>query len=359
MNTIFNALNFTLGNEDNHLEHKLLSTGLNHVMCVAGSGVPPMALLSKSPRILSCVDTAIEQLYMTELRIETARQLSYESFLSFWSYPGFTIEPHERKSLFDTLILRHETKRFFIIYFEKVDWCSILYAGRFEKIWNITATPFRLLMGNALQDMFHLSNLEEQRTFLKTKFPKKRFEIFIFFAAFLSSLSLKILKDIIHVNIKQSMYEFYHNIYYSLLQNFYIKENFLLQFAFTGKLVSLEACPPECNPAIFSQIKKNIETCDIRYIHGDILDAAKNCEELINFIDLSNVPSFFKGEREQLFLQEIKPMLDKKALVLNRYHLHIPEGIDSRGFNNITQDIKDIINNEATQLYNIELYENL
>jgi len=359
MNNIFNALNFTLGNEDNNLEHKLLTHGQNHVMCVAGSGASPMALLSKGPRILSCVDTARDQLYITELRIETARQLSYESFLSFWSYPGFTIEPRERRSIFHTLPLKHETRMFFNSLYEKCHWESILYAGRFEKIWNISTKPLRWIMGNSLKDVFHSSSLEEQRHFVKADFPRKRFDFIILLAAFLSKFALGLKKDILQVNIKQSFFEYYRNIYYNLIQHYYIRDNFFLQYVFNGKILFLEACPPECNPTIFSHIKMNSQNCDIRFIHGDIIDAAKNSHELINFIDLSNVPSFFTGKLDQLFLQEIKPMLDKKARILVRYHLHVPGTIDSSGFKSITHDFKDIIDSEATQLYHIELYERL
>ena len=359
MNKIFNTLNYTLGNEDNYLEHYLLPYGVNHVMCVAGSGVSPMALLSKGPRILSCVDTAREQLYITELRIATARHLSYESFLSFWSYPGFTIEPAERKSLFNTLVLAHETRLFFIKYFEKARWGSILYSGRLEKFGNLLVRPYRLLMGKKWKDIFYSSTIDEQHRFFNTKFPKKRFDLVIFLFSFFYRISLVFIKDIMRENMQESFYALFHRIFYTLIQDFYLKENFYLQYFFNGRILFLEACPPECDPDIFTQIKKSIEHCDIRYIQENIVHAAQKSDEPINFFDFSNVPSYFTGEMERAFLQDIKPVLDEHALVLNRYHIHLPEKMDSSGFNNVSQDYKDIINSEATQLYHIELYEKI
>ena len=81
MHNLFNQLNFTIGNEDNRFEQYILPEKLTHAVCTAGSGVGPMVVLSRGPAFLSCVDISEPQLYLTELRIESARKLSYEDFV--------------------------------------------------------------------------------------------------------------------------------------------------------------------------------------------------------------------------------------------------------------------------------------
>ncbi|NBW81737.1 DUF3419 family protein, partial [bacterium] len=72
----FNTLNYSLANEDTALELGILPEQRRHVLSVAGSGARVLPLFAKSPQRLTCVDLSQEQLFLTELRIESARVLS-------------------------------------------------------------------------------------------------------------------------------------------------------------------------------------------------------------------------------------------------------------------------------------------
>src|SRR3954464_1160170 len=109
----FNTLNYTLANEDTSLELNVLPKGVPHLMAVAGSGGRVLPLLAKFPKKVSCVDLSKEQLFLTELRLESLRVFSHREFLSFWGYPPCPAEPHERKSLFKRIHLSDPAHEFF------------------------------------------------------------------------------------------------------------------------------------------------------------------------------------------------------------------------------------------------------
>src|SRR4051812_41277723 len=94
----FKGLVYTLANEDSAFEASILPTDQKVVFAIAGSGSRVLPLLSKNPKKLVCVDLSKEQLYLTELRIESLRSLSHNEFLQFWGYPSQ--RQGDRKSLF-------------------------------------------------------------------------------------------------------------------------------------------------------------------------------------------------------------------------------------------------------------------
>ncbi|MCM2281509.1 MAG: BtaA family protein, partial [Bdellovibrionaceae bacterium] len=84
----FDDLNYTLSNEDTRIEHGLLKKGADHVFSIAGSGARVLPLIAKHPKNLNVIDMSQEQLYLNELRLAAAQELTYEEFLFFIGYRG-------------------------------------------------------------------------------------------------------------------------------------------------------------------------------------------------------------------------------------------------------------------------------
>src|SRR5690242_14647125 len=134
----FFGLNYTLANEDSSFEHSLLKPGMNHICSIAGSGGRVIPLLMATPKRLTSCDVSQDQLYLTELRIESIRNLDHLEYLQFWSYPSFSCSAELRKTLFQKIafpllgpelqVLSLEAREYFIRFFEMTDWSTILYA---------------------------------------------------------------------------------------------------------------------------------------------------------------------------------------------------------------------------------------
>jgi S-adenosylmethionine-diacylglycerol 3-amino-3-carboxypropyl transferase len=129
----FDSLNYTIGNEDTTLELEILPEEARHIFAIAGSGSRIIPLLVKNPRLITCIDSSKEQLSITELRIATLRELNYDDFLTFWGYPSEKVAMNKRKSIFDSLVISSQAREIMNLFFEKNNWESLLYAGKWEK----------------------------------------------------------------------------------------------------------------------------------------------------------------------------------------------------------------------------------
>src|SRR4051794_7586327 len=114
MKVYFDALNYTLANEDTAVEHAALRDGEDLVVSVAGSGARVLPLLARSPRELVCVDVSPAQLMLTELRVESVRALDHASFLGFWGYPRVAgaVTGAQRRALLDEMSLSTASRAF-------------------------------------------------------------------------------------------------------------------------------------------------------------------------------------------------------------------------------------------------------
>ncbi len=355
--TKFKALNFTLGNEDNDIEYDLLPEGVGHAMTVAGSGARVLALLAKAPKKLTCVDMAPEQLHITELRIEAVRRFSYEDYLAFWAYPNASpMAPDVRKEMFCSLELSPASRSYLEKAFNKLKWQSMLYAGQFERLMYRSTYPARVLLGKEWHKIFDCNDLDEQRRFFWTKFPRRRLDFIIFSHSLVHDVFFVVYPSLMPRNIPENFHTFFRRMFYTLFSEIDVKSSLLIQIYFCGELKFLQAAPPECHPTLFENMKKALADCRIDYLHDSIFTAANNSSAPIDFLSLSNVPSYVSGELEKTFMQDFRPRLGDKALVVMRSHLHVPEGTNFDGYQNITETFGNLNAREKTQLYQIDVY---
>ena len=100
-------------------------------------------------------------------------------------------------------------------------------------------------------------------------------------------------------------------------------------------------------------MKKSLDSCRIFYHQNDLLSEIKKHKEL-DFVSLSDVPSYFSGSVEKKFLQDLKSSLASDALIINRNYLRIPNA-DRSGFSNIVDQYKKALSFEGVQMYRIEV----
>ncbi len=356
--TYFKKLNYTSANEDTTLELGLVPDSISHLMYVAGSGGRVLPLLAKQPKQVTCVDISQEQLYLTELRIESLRALSHSEFLSFWGYPPFPAEPEQRKHFFKKIKLTLDSRLFFLKLFKSVDWESILYLGKWERTMAKLSAVNRRLTGLRGIGLFTNMTATEHFNYLKNEFPKFSWGITLVLlgnAAVFNSLLYR--GHFPKKNIAQSNFKFYHQAFQRIFEQGPARRNFFLQIVFFGKIIFSEGNPVECDPVVFNLAKKGLKKSKINYICGNIVEAAAKSSIPIDVVSLSDVPSYFSGTTEKQFMQEIRKGLAPGGLVIVRNYLRIPEQTDLTGFSRITSQFYEQIRNEKVQMYDVAIFK--
>ncbi|MFL5814813.1 MAG: DUF3419 family protein [Bdellovibrionia bacterium] len=350
------ALNYTLANEDTAMELAMLQEGLGHILSVAGSGGRVLPLLSKKPKRLTCVDVSQEQLYLTELRIESARALTHAEFLAFWGYPPRSATPGERKDLYSKIKLSKEADTFISGLFSSQTWQSVLYLGKWERTFSTLSQVNQRMTGLAGRKLFECLTLDEQKAYLKKEFPKTAWSAVIFLLGNAGIFNALLYKG--HFpkkNIPDSFYGFYSKTFERLFHQAPARESYFLQLLFFGKVVFVEGCPVECKPEVFQAAKEGLSGTEIRYERGDLLEQIKGVDQPIDFLSFSDVPSYFTGETERAFMQIARPKLSSGALTVNRNYLHIPEDTDIKGFKSATHEFQAAIDAEKVGVYVVDV----
>lgn len=352
----FNNLNYTLGNEDTSLEYALLPKSVNHVFSVAGSGSRILPLLAKEPKQLTCVDSSLEQLYFTELRIEFLNSFEYKEYLAFWDYPPESMISSKRKKIFQKLNLSDTAYKFIKGIFEENNWNSLLYIGRWERTFSKLSRINKLITGKKAEKLFDYTDPSGYYKYLSDHFPHKAWAFTIFLlgnAAVFNTLLYK--GHFPKKNIPENLHQFYLNAFTKLFNQGPARNNFFLQLLFFGKLLFPQGNPIECDKKIFSLAKQAIKKTKISYIHGNLIEEAAKADQLIDFFSFSDVPSYFDNNLEKNFLQIIHPKLSPNCILVIRNYLRIPEGTDTRGYEDITNKYTDIISQEKIQMYVIKI----
>ena len=359
------SLNYTLANEDARIEYELLPEGVSHAMTVAGSGSRVVPLLAKNPEILSCVDLVPIQLHLTQMRIEALRKLSHEEYLGLLGYPGGVQEvtAKMRREWFESLDLTEQARADLRGVFEEIKWKPLLYLGKWENTFRKLNRVNRLLTREAGRRIFECKTLEDQRQYLHQHFPKRAWSAVLVLVANSAVFNALLYKgEFPKKNTPGSMLSFYTHNFANLLENTLARENFFLQLCFFGELKFPEGNPPECDPRIFAQAKAALIDVEVRYCQASIIDQVRLATEKVDFVSLSNVPSYFTGDLEREFLQDIKPGLASNGRVVLRHYLHVPEATNRHGYRSLSSgnaDFQKLFASEKVGMYDIELLARL
>ena len=358
MSNLFQDLNYTVGNEDSEIEFSLFKKNAAHVLMVAGSGARIAPLLSKFPENLDVVDTSEEQLFLSELRVETLRVLSTKEYLGFWGYPPEDVPSSERKALFEKIRLSPGAEKYFRVLFEKNRWECILYFGKWEKTFALLSRITRLFVGRAGTRLFDFSESDEYFSYYKEHFPHRRFRAAVWLfgnAATFNSLMYK--GAFPKKNTPETMRQFYLSAFERLFQQGPARKNFFLQLLFFGKIQYPEGLPFECREEILETARQALATTNINYMKGNVLEVIKNSKSSFDLIVLSDVPSYFSDAQEKNFLKEIFLNLAPGGLLAARYYLHVPECEIPKDLHDVTGNYQDLISREKVQMYQIKVFQ--
>ena len=353
-------MNYTLANEDAGLELNILSEECPHVVAVCGSGSRILPLISKKPKLISVVDVSEFQLALCELRIESMRELSHSEFLAFWGYRTgvWGMSPQARKALFERLSIQAESRALLVQAFESQSWNPLLLAGRWERTFVLFSKIAKFILGeDRILGLFECSQEKEQEEYLKEKIFGWRWRLLIAVVGNARTFNALLYRgDFPKNNTGVGYVDYYDRAYRRLFAQGLARKNFFLQLTLLGELKYPEGLPVEADAQVFADAKKALPTVRIQMVKQDLVGWMSS-QSGIGFVSFSNVASYFSGERESQFLNEIHRSLQTGARVVLRYYLHRPEALDRNGFLDLTKVFAKTIASEKIQMYDVEVLE--
>ena len=357
----FNGLVYTLTNEDSLVEAELLPDNTERVIAIAGSGSRIVPLLTKSPKELVCVDLSVEQLYLTELRVESVRHLSRDEFIQFFGYPSASDSAQNREVLFKKLVsLSPAAKDFFLNLFSNTSWKPLLYSGKWEQSVRKFSLFIQKFVGKKGLKIFDCVTLEEQKAYYAQQFPQKAWHCFLRIYAVLMRITWKVKPNIFpQVDPNISFYQLYKKIFDEMFFNTLARENYILQLIFYGKIIFPEALPAECDPLLFQKAKEALLTTQISYVQDDIISVIEKSKTKNGFISFSNAPSYFPQAMARNYLERIASQLSESAILVVRHFLNDPAIACLDGFTDVSERYADILAKEITKTYEIQILHNI
>ncbi len=358
MTGYFDALNYSLGDEDSTVEMQLLPEGVDQVVAIAGSGGRVIPLLARYPANLLCVDISPRQLYLTELRLETCRRLHYDEFMRFWGFPPSDFDVDYTRKLLPGLDLSGEARAFAgELLLHDPARQPLIYQGRFEKTLQTLSRLNRLLTGDRGRGIFDCDSLPEQREYYRKRFPHLRWKLLLLVLANSAVLNYLLYRgQFPRKNIPGSTYGIYRRIFARLLERFPARESYFLQMVFFGRIVYPEGNPVESQRPVFERAKQALSTAKVSLVHEDAVSALQRIGNPVGYLALSDVPSFLPAAQERGFLAAIHPRMRRDGLVVCRGHLRVAQP-DLEGYEDVSGQYSDLTASEKTQLWTIKIYK--
>ncbi|MES1172332.1 MAG: DUF3419 family protein [Bacteroidota bacterium] len=361
----FSRLNYTLANEDTALEHALVTRlAPGRVLSVCGSGGRSLPLLAGTGLKLVCADLSGDQLLLAGLRRATIHALSHEEFLRYWGFPPFDTTEHRtwRQEIFAGMALDDTTRRYFTALYQARGWDGLLYEGKWERTFTAVPRLLRRVLGDRYDAIFEFTDLRQQTAYFEraledirwTLLPRLVLRLFgnaAFFNAFLYR------GHFVKKNVADSHYEYYRQAYRRLFFQGLCRENFFLQLSFLGRLRHPEGNPIEAHASVFAQTKAALGRVQVDFVNEDLLAVAENTQSKFDFVSLSDVPSYFSGHQDRIYLQRLSRGLNPGALVVVRCYLRIPVATDTNGYEDVTAHHAALLAAEKTQIYRTFIYQ--
>lgn len=371
----FSGVNYSLGNEDTSFEYALQQK-LNpkKILSVCGSGsrfLPFLAMSDVVPEKIVAVDLSVEQLQLTQLKMETYRSFDYDQFLLFWGFPPYEWRENaqKRKLMFEALPLKDQKIRDLgQSLLERSEYQSIIYSGKWEQTFRKISKLARRTLASNFHEIFECKNLKEQREFFQKKFTKARLHALLLLlgnATLFNSLLYK--GSFVNKNIDESYYGYYTKAFDYIMENLPVRENFFMQLCLFGHIICPEGIPIDSRPHLFPLIKDNLlkAKTQIELVQGDLVGVLKSYGEKaeedrdrFDFVSLSDVPSYFSGDLEKNFMQEIRGGVSDGGVLVLRSYLKVPE-CNLKGFKEITNKFKKEISREGLQMYRIQVFQKI
>lgn len=355
MAAYFENLNYTLGDEDAQTEMDMLPEKCGHVLAVADCGSRILPLLARAPRKLTCIDINPGQLAIAALRIALLRDVDRDTYCRFLGYTD-RMAPPARRRIFADLNLDGGQRSLLKTMLNRINWEPLVYEGRFERMLVTLSKVNRAILGRACDKIFEQVDVRAQAAYFCRQFPRLRWQIILTLLGNSKALNSLLYKgDFPEKNVPRSYRSIYTAIFERLLTQFPVRSNFFLQMVFLGKIRFEEALPIECHPEVYPLAQAGLAGCEVNFVTGDVMTQLGSTGGNIDFLSLSDVPSFLPDTAATSCLRTARPHMRKGGLIVIRGHVRLIEP-DLLGFRDDSSNFADVISRETTGLWQIRTY---
>ncbi len=356
MTSYFKHLNYTLGDEDAQTEMEMLAEASEHVFAIADCGSRVVPLLARAPRKLTCVDISPDQLAVTRLRIALLRQVDRDIYCQFLGYTqGMT--PQMRRTWFAGLDLEFQHRTVLEEMFGRIHWGPLVYEGKFERMLLTLSKVTRAVLGNACDRLFEQSDVQAQAGYFRHGFPRLRWKLVLTLLGNSTALNSLLYKgDFPEKNIPKSYLRIYSEIFERLLTQFPARSSFFLQLIFLGAIRFEQGLPVECRPDVYARAQASLKYCDVHFVEGDVMASFGVTGGNIDYLSLSDVPSFLPDEAAASCLQLARPYMRKGGLAVIRGHVRLVRPL-LEGFRDDSLRFADAASRETTGLWHIHAFQ--
>lgn len=358
----FDKLNYSLANEDTRIEYELLEDKLESVLCVAGSGSRALPLLARHPHKLEIIDLTETQLYLAELRIQAARQLTHEEFLFFLGYRGAltqgSLNGDDRLPLFEKLDLSQDCKEFWQKHSE--DWSShgFIFLGKWERHFLKLGYLFRNVLRMDLRPIFEAQSLEEQKQLYRKHFRPQVFKNFLRLVANEFVFNRFLYKGHFAGNEdrkteRKAPWQFLDDQFRHLFHTQLARKSYFLQMMFLGKIYYEEGLPIEAWPQVHREVQK--AKTKIEYRKEDLLQSLPRVPH--DFISLSDTISYLTDDQANNVLQITHKNTAPGSKVVIRSFLRGPKNIELDGWSELQTQNTWAEANDCTGVYRFHIFQ--
>ncbi len=359
----FGALNYTLGNEDTSVDLEIIKRlGSKNVFSIAGCGSRALPLLEQCDQIV-LNDVGPYQLALSRLRAALYRDLDFQDFLLFFDYPPYHSQDNSRrrKEIFYKLDLNEQDKDFFFGVFSEIKWNSLLYYGRWERTFQTLSKALRVILKKDHDRIFDFYNLEEQREYYYKNFYNINWKALLFLLGNKSVFNALLYKgDFIVKNYPESHFEYYQKSFENLFTHSLARESFFAHLCFHGRIIHSDGNPVEAWEGNFNAVKSKLSSSEsaLELVQGNMVELLHSplYENSFDYLSLSDVPSYFQGDVEKNFLQEMAPSLKKGGVVCLRHYLRKAQ-CDKSGFKDISDQFSELTLTEKVGVYRFEILQ--
>jgi S-adenosylmethionine-diacylglycerol 3-amino-3-carboxypropyl transferase len=364
-NEYFSDLNYSLSNEDTQIEYSVMPEQIDKTFSIAGSGARCLPLIAKKPKLLHVVDMALPQLFLAELRLQAARQLSYEEFLFFLGYRGAI--QNDKKSADDRFELFHHLKlsRDCSSYWLKNSraWRQHGYIllGRWEQHFQRIGALFRNYLKCDFSELFNAQSIDEQVVLYQKLWPKARWNAFLRLVASEFVFNKFLYKghfsgEADRRTEKKPPYLFIKDEFERVFSTQLVRKNYFMQVLFLGKIVHEEGLPLEAHRALFDNLK-NSKT-EVHFLQSNLTQILQ--KNSYDFISLSDTISYLPEAAAEKILINCPSDTRSGARMVIRSFMKAPKNIITnsawRALPALEAEAK---RNDGTAVYNFHIFEKI
>jgi S-adenosylmethionine-diacylglycerol 3-amino-3-carboxypropyl transferase len=358
----FSDLNYTLANEDTRIEFDLLPMNADQVFCIAGSGSRVLPLIAKNPRRIEVVDMSVSQLYLTELRYQATKVMSYEEWLFFFGYRGAlqsggSDAGDDRAALFDRVVLSSEARQYWQERREGWTTRGFIFLGRWESHFQKLGKIFREYLRCDFTPIFEAQNLPEQIELWKKHWPAMRFTAFMRVAASEYVFNKYLYKGHFAGNEggrteQKPPYQFLEEAFHRIFHTQLVRKGYFLQVLFLGKIRFEEGLPLEAHQSVFDAVKA--ARTELTYRVGNLLEILP--EKAWDFVSLSDTVSYLSAPDANALLKIQNAATRPGSTMVIRSFLRAPTAIDLQGWEELKDVEEQAWKRDVSAVYRFHIY---